>query len=154
MNSDRLQGGDAAATFVGRPCPGNSMSKESTVTKRSRANSVAEGLRKLLAPGDEVRIHGVLHTRDEVIDAFERHKKALELKRVRWAAYRRAVAEERELARTANWFWVGLKQWANGLLSPEDILVLGMSKHRKTGPKTLRGKLAGVQKRAKKRRAK
>jgi hypothetical protein len=154
VNWVRLEGPDAAATFVGRPCPGNPMPRESAVTKHSRARSVTSGLRKLLAPGDQVRIEGVDYARDAIIDAFERHEKALELKRLRWAAYRQTVAEERDLARTSNWFWVRLKRWANTTRTGADVLALGMTKYRKTGPKTLRGKVAGVQKRAKKRRAK
>jgi hypothetical protein len=130
------------------------MSKESTVTKQSRANSTVKGLRTLLGPNDKVRIAGDLYSRDEIIGAFERHKAAIALKRTRWAAYREAVALERELARTANRFWVGLRRWANGTRGDEDLATLGMRRDRKTGPTTLQSKVAGVQKRAKKRAAK
>ncbi len=43
---------------------------------------------------------------------------------------------------------------ANGVLSAADIAVLGMTHYRKPGPKTVAAKLAGVQKRAKRRAAK
>jgi hypothetical protein len=89
------------------------MPRESDVTKASRAHHATKGLRKLLGQNDEVRIGGVVHSRDEIIDAFERHKVAIRQKSIRWAAYKEAVAQERELARTTSALWVGLRRWAN-----------------------------------------
>jgi hypothetical protein len=130
------------------------MPRESSVTKVSRAHNVARGLRKLLQPSDKVRINGVPYERDEIVDAFERHKAAIRRKSIRWAAYREAVAEERDLARTTNMMWVGLQRWANATRSHADIATLGMRPYRKTGPKTLQSKFAGAQKRASRRAAK
>jgi hypothetical protein len=130
------------------------MSKESSVTKQSRAHGAVKGLRKLLKPGDTVPIGGVAYSREEIIAAFERHEVALALKRTRYAEYRSAVAQERELARMTNMLWVGLHRWADAVRGRDGLVALGMRAYKKTGPKTVEAKLAGVRKRAKKRASK
>jgi hypothetical protein len=138
----------------GHPRPVNAMSKESSITKLARARKVILGLRKHFKAREVIRIEGKDLTREEVIGLFARHVAAIDAKRRRYDAYRRAVAEERELARAALDMWLGIHNTVSVKLGRRRLGDFGMRGHRKPGPKTTQAKLAGVQERAKKRAAK
>jgi len=127
------------------------MSKESKATKLARAGKVILGLRKRYKPGDILVIDGVSRTRDEVIAIFQQHIDALRAKDTRYAAYRSAVVFERKLAKQVLALWLHMQKLFNATLGPHGPPTFGMKARRKPGPKTTAAKLAGVQKRAKKR---
>jgi hypothetical protein len=128
------------------------MSKESTVTKVQRARKVASGMKKLFKATDEMILAGKARTRDEVIDLFTSHVAALDERDRRYQAYLAAVAAERALAKQTNAVWLDLRTAVKSLRGAAQLPKLGMKPHRKPGPRTVASKLAGVQKRAAKKR--
>lgn len=130
------------------------MSKESAITKLARARKVIQGLRKHFKPRETVRVDGRDLTREQIIGLFTRHVAAIDAKRRRYDAYRRAVADEREVAKATLAMWYGIHNTVSAKLGRRNLGDFGMRQHKKPGPKTTQAKLAGVQKRAKKRAAK
>jgi hypothetical protein len=130
------------------------MSKESDLTKRTMASRLVMGLKKHLKPDDKLMLAGVVYTRDEIIAVFEEHTTAIDDKRKRYAAYRSEVARERKLAKRSLGLYHTLHTVLGNLFGWVNLGRFGMKEHKKPGPKTLQSKLAGVQKRAKKRASK
>jgi hypothetical protein len=149
-----LLGADGHVEIVGQGSPGIAMSKESDLTKRTRAAGLVAGLRKHFKQGDRLVVGGVEYSRDEVIAIFEEHTTALDDKRARYAAYRAVVASERKLARRSRAMYTTLHTVLGNLFGWENLGRFGMKQHKKPGPKTVEAKLAGVRKRAKRRASK
>jgi hypothetical protein len=129
------------------------MSKESAITKAERARRVLRGLKQLFKDSPVLRVDGVPYRRAQIEALFRAHLAAIDEKAARYAAYRQAVAAERAIARKTNAMWIDLYVAVLGRFGRAKLPVLGMKLHRKPGPKTVAAKLAGVQKRAKKKRA-
>jgi hypothetical protein len=127
------------------------MSKESALTKAERARLVVTNLPKLFPKNASMFVGGRKWTRDELVAFYKSHLAALDRKVARYAAYREAVAQEKTLAREANDVWIHLYSVMENEIGADGPTRLGMKRHRKPGPKTLEAKVAGVQKRAKKR---
>ncbi len=130
------------------------MSKESTITKRAMASALVAGIKKSFAPTDRVVVDGVEYAWSEIIAVFDEHTAAIDEKQARYASYRAAVALERKLARRALHLYHVLHDVLRNRFGPHALPRFGMKPHGKPGPKTVEAKLAGVQKRAKKRAAK
>lgn len=128
------------------------MSKESATTKLTRARNVVRGLRKLLKSREKMFVDGVLRGRAEIEGLFQSHIDALDEKKRRYAAYQQAVAAERAIARQTNAMWLQLYVAVRGQHGRPGLVTLGMKLHKKPGPKTTASKLAGVQKRAQRKR--
>jgi hypothetical protein len=127
------------------------MSKESDLSKLTMASKLVAGLKKHFKPTDKLLVSGVEYSRDEVIAVFDEHTTALDEKRKRYASYRSAVARERALAKRSLALYLDLHTVLGNLFGWVNLVRFGMKEHKKPGPKTLDAKLAGVQKRAKKR---
>lgn len=149
-----LLAASGAVGIVGQASPGNAMSKESDLTKLTMASGLVAGLKKSFKPSDKLIVGGVPYTRDEIIAIFEEHTVAIDDKRKKYAVYRGAVARERKLAKRSLGIYLTLHTVLGNLFGWDDLVRFGMKKHGKPGPKTVEAKLAGVQKRAKKRAAK
>ena len=149
-----LLAADGLVGIVGQGSPGNAMSKESDLTKLTRASNLVTGLRKHFKPGEKLVVGGVQYTRDEIIALFEEHTAAIDDKRKRYAAYRAEVARERKLARRSLGLYLDLHAALGNHFGSVNLWRFGMKEHGKPGPKTLQSKVAGVQKRAKKRASK
>jgi hypothetical protein len=128
------------------------MSKESATTKLTRARNVLRGLKKLLKPRGKMLVDGVPRSRGDMEALFQSHIDAIDAKARRYAAYQQAVAAERAIARKTNALWINLYLAVRGQHGLAGVSVLGMKPHKKPGPKTLASKLAGVQKRARRKR--
>jgi len=129
-----------APGIAGDRCPANS-------------GTLAVAYVDLLA-ADGLVVGGVQYTRDEIIALFEEHTAAIDDKRKRYAAYRAEVARERKLARRSLGLYLDLHAALGNHFGSVNLWRFGMKEHGKPGPKTLQSKLAGVQKRAKKRASK
>ncbi len=130
------------------------MSKESAITKLARARNVIQGLRRHFKAREVIRVDGKDFTRAQIIRLFKRHEAAIDAKRRRYDAYLRAVADERALAKATLAMWYGIHNTVSAKLGRKNLPGFGMREHKKPGPKTVASKLAGVQKRAKRRAAK
>jgi hypothetical protein len=137
----------------GQPRPENAMSKESGVTKAERARQVIKGLKSVYPTNQKVILGGKAYMRDDVIALYRSHLAALDAKTARYGAYQQAVADERAIAAKTNDLWVTLYGVVLNLKGEPGLNALGMKRRRKPGPKKVEAKLAGVQKRAAKKRS-
>jgi hypothetical protein len=129
------------------------MSRIGAITKAERARQVIGGLGKAFDPGAKVVLGGKTYLQDEVIAIFRAHLAAIDAKKSRYAAYQQAVAEERALAKQTADLWQSLTNLVRVTVAKTKLPVMGIRARKKPGPKTVAAKAAGVEKRAKKRRA-
>jgi hypothetical protein len=125
---------------------------QSKLEKISIAQNVIRGIKKTLAPGEKRSIGGVVYTREELIARYEDHLAKLEAIRQAWAAWQEALAAERSLRKPMTDLTYHLKQTVHGRWGVRRFGDFGWEVPKKPGPKTVKAKLAGVEKRRKNKR--
>ena len=122
------------------------------MTKVDRAVKVIGGLKALFGPREKVWVEGKVWRRDDLIALFASHTAAIRDKNARYLAYLASVAAEKALARQTNAVWLALRNTVSTAHGPAAIVKVGLQPYKKPGPKTIASKLAGVQKRAARKR--
>jgi hypothetical protein len=137
----------------GNALPSNSMPVETTLDKVTFATNVIRGVRKVFAARSFVWVDGKKLSPDDIIARFEEQLAVLEALRKASIAYDVALEAERRLRKPMHELLMGVRRSVLGELGPNAFPFFGWNKPRLPGPKTTASKLAGVQKRAAKKRS-
>jgi hypothetical protein len=129
------------------------MPVQSKLEKQEIARGAIRGVKKRFGGFAGVMIHGKKYTPAEIVAFYEKHLAAMEDIRKTWIAWQLAIRAERALRRPAATMTLGLRTVVRQQFGLEAYADFSWPKPKKPGPKTVRAKLAGVQKRAKKRQA-
>ena len=141
-----------ALEIAGNALPSNSMPVQSLLEKVTTAKDVIRGVRKLFGDRPFVWLHGKKATPAEIIARYEEHLASMERVRQARIAYDVALDAERRLRRPMQGLTLAVKAAVLGELGGGVFPEFGWPKPKKPGPKTVKAKLAGVEKRAAKRR--
>jgi hypothetical protein len=125
---------------------------QSKLEKVSNANQVVRGFRERFSGTDELWVDGKRLRVDDVVARYQAQLEAIQRVTVAWAAWQTALKAERAMRKPMRELTVALKAAVLQMLGPRVLASFGWKKPRKPGPKTVKAKLAGVQKRAGKRR--
>jgi hypothetical protein len=142
----------AVLKIEGNPLPSNFMPVQSKIEKITTAGDVITGVKKRYAGVKTVTVWGKVYTPDEIIAFYEKHLAAIDdvlVKRIAWEV---ALELERKMRKPAIAMTLGLKTDVHNRFGRNAFADFGWKRPKKPGPKTVKGKLAGVQKRAAKRR--
>jgi hypothetical protein len=137
--------------IAGKPLPSNFMPVQSRIEKLVTAQDVIHGLKKRLEPGATHLVGGKRFTTEQLIARYEAQLAALEAVRQAWIAWQMALDAERKLRKPTIGLTLDLKNFVSvhfGLGAYGDF---GWKAPKKPGPKTVKAKLAGVEKRRKNR---
>jgi hypothetical protein len=129
------------------------MAIQSRIEKLTTARDVSQGVSKLLADRDVLTVAGKAVTPAEILARYQAQMAAMDRVRETWVVYKTALAAEKRMRRPMQKLTVDLKQTVWVELGPEKFPAFGWKKPKKPGPKTVASKLAGVQKRAAKKRS-
>ena len=124
------------------------MPKTSQVTRATRAMSIVAGLKKRFPASEPIKVNGKPYSRAELIALFQEQIEALDRIRVARIALGTAVAEERAVARRTTKLTLALKWTVRHVLGMTRVSFadFGWALPKKRGPKTLAGKLSGIEK--------
>ena len=136
----------------GRTLPCNAMTVQARLEKVTAATDVVAGVKKHLAKRAFVWVAGKKLTPAAVIAMYEKQLAAIEAVRQAHGRYKLALAAEKRLRRPMQAFTVSLKGMVMNELGPANARDFGWKAPGKPGPKTVEAKLAGVEKRAARRR--
>ena len=139
--------------IAGNALPSNSMSVQARLEKVTTANGVITGVRNRLMGEKVLWVGGRKLTPAGLIALYEEQLAALEQVRQAWIAYQVALAAERQLRRPMQSLTVDVKNTVTMLLGENGFPEFGWKKPKKPGPKTVKSKLAGVEKRAAKKKS-
>ncbi|HEY3816699.1 MAG TPA: hypothetical protein VGL81_05990 [Polyangiaceae bacterium] len=128
------------------------MSVQASIEKVTTALAVIKGVRKRWSKEKTVLIEGVPVTPDAIIGRYETQLAAIDRVAKKKAEYRAALAAERAMRRPMQVYTQAVKSSVRGFLGEDAMPDFGWHKPKKPGPKTVKSKLAGVEKRAAKRR--
>ena len=128
------------------------MTVQARLEKLINARDVIGGVRRRLGKRAALWVAGKKLTPNAVIAVYEEQLAAMEAVRQAHIAYELALAAERKLRRPVQTFTLDLKATVRNELGLAAYRDFGWKLPRKPGPKTLASKLAGVQKRAAKKR--
>lgn len=143
----------SALKMRGNTLPSNAMPVQSKLEKMTTARNVIAGLKKRFGSVPFMMVSGKKYKPAEVIAFYERHLAAIEDVRKKWAAWQLALRAERAMRKPAIAMTLGLKASVSNRFGFDAYADFGWSRPKKPGPKTVQAKLAGVEKRAKKRQA-
>jgi hypothetical protein len=123
--------------------------------KLAQARNALCGVAKHL-PDDSIIVGSQRYTSEEVMAFFQSHLDALDAVEKAHAAFAQAVRTETQLAAQAKRVAAALKSRILSDHGPKPTVLgdFGWEAPKKTGPKTTKGKLAGVEKRREKSAAK
>ena len=138
--------------IAGSALPSNSMSVQTSIEKLTVARAVIKGVRKRWSGHATVLIDGVSVTPDAIVARYEAQVAAIDRVAQTKAEYQAALAAERAMRKPMQTYTQSVKTSVLGLLGSGAMPDFGWAKPKKPGPKTLASKLAGVQKRAARRR--
>jgi hypothetical protein len=138
--------------IAGSALPSNFMSVQTTIEKLVTARAVIKGVRKRWSSQATVFIDGEAVTPDAIIARYEAQMAAIDLVAHKKAEYEAALAAERAMRKPMQAYTLAVKGSVRGFLGVGALPDFGWAKPKKPGPKTLASKLAGVQKRAARRR--
>jgi hypothetical protein len=130
------------------------MPVQSKQEKVETARNVVEGVKKCFAPTDVVPIDGEPVTCAAIGELFQSQLDAIAAVAAAYAAWQEALAAERRLRVRARTVSVDLRSHVWRSRGAAGLALFQWRPPKKTGPKTLAGKLAAVQKRAKKKASK
>lgn len=133
----------------GNRLPSISMPVQSRLEKLNNAREVIRGVKKRFEPGRTYPFHGVRLTGEEIIARFEAQLVALDAVRAAWAAWQKALGAERKLRKPLIELTTHLKRLVLMQWGPQAFVDFGWEPPKKPGPKTVKAKLAGVEKRRK-----
>jgi hypothetical protein len=140
--------------IVGRLLPWDAVPVQTKQEKVAIARAVIRGLKKSWGPREVLRIWGEDCTVQALIDRYQQQLDAIAEVDRRYAAWRGAVRREKQLRRPMQVFSGRLRRRVQLQLGPDALADFEWAVPKKPGPKTLAGKLAGAQKRAKKKASK
>lgn len=129
------------------------MPVQSKLEKVTDARNVIAGIKKRLLGDRNVILEGDRYTPRQVLRMYEAQLAAIARVSTAWAAYQEALRAEKALRVPMRRTTVSLKRYVQIWHGPAGCADFRWEMPKKTGPKTVAGKLAGVQKRAKKRQA-
>jgi hypothetical protein len=135
---------------AGRPVPSVFMPVQTTIEKITNAQDVIRGVKKHFAKAKVVSVWGKSYAPAEIVAFYEGQLAAIEGVRLAYIAWQEALDVERKLRKPAIAMTRGLKNvvWSQrGVNAFGDF---GWPRPKKPGPKTIKSKLAGVEKRRKK----
>jgi len=141
-----------ALEIDGNALPSNSMPVQARLEKVTTANDVIKGVRRRLMHMPVIPLGGRKLTPDALVALYEAQLAAIERVRQAWSAYQQALFEERRLRKPMQAMTVHVKNAVMMELGPDGYPDFGWKTPKKPGPKTVKAKLAGVQKRAAKKR--
>ncbi len=121
------------------------------IEKLTTARNVVQGLKKRYEPGAVLRMLGADYARDDLIALFEEQIEAIKAVDAARAAWQEAILRERALRRRTRRAAVLLRSKAYDDFGAPGSRDFGWDPPKPPGPKTLASKMAGVEKRAKKR---
>lgn len=125
------------------------MPVQSRIEKLTTAQDVIDGVRKRFTPGKVYVVAGKRYTTEQIVAMYQTQLAALEAVRQAWIAWQEALADERKLRRPMVRFTVDLKRVVHGHWGLGAFGDFGWQPPKKPGPKTVKAKLAGVEKRRK-----
>ena len=128
------------------------MPVQSKIEKTTTARDVITGVKKRYAGVKTVTVWGKVYTPDEVIAFYEEHLAAIDDVRLKRIAWEVALEVERKMRKPALAMTKGLKTEVYSRFGRNAFGDFGWKRPKKPGPKTVKGKLAGVEKRAAKRK--
>ena len=120
--------------------------------KVTTAQGVIAGVRKRFGNRPFVWLSGKKVAPDEIIGRYEAHLAAMERVRQADIAHQAALLEERRMRKPMQELTSSVKRTVLGELGGDRYPDFGWKRPKPPGPKTVKGKLAGVEKRAAKRR--
>jgi hypothetical protein len=136
----------------GNGLPSIFMPVQSRIEKVSTARDVIAGVKKRFTPGAAQVVCGKTFTTEQIIARYEAQLAALEQVRLAYIAWQGALLAERKLRKPMIALTLDLKRFVNGNFGPSAFGDFGWKPPKKPGPKTVKAKLAGVEKRRKNKR--
>lgn len=127
------------------------MPVQSKLEKVDTARNVIAGIKKHLLGSKKIPLDGTFYTPRQILAMYEAQLAAIARVDAARAAYRQALQAERALRTPMRVRTVDLKTHVQQNLGARGCADFHWEMRKKTGPKTVAGKLAGVRKRAKKR---
>ena len=152
-NSRPLLPGRVPLEIVGNALPSISMAIQSKIEKLTTAREVMQGVSKHLADRSVLTVAGNKVTPDEIIARYQAQIAAIDRVRETLAVYKTALAAEKRMRRPMQKFTVDFKQVVLMELGPDKLPAFGWKAPKPPGPKTVASKMAGVEKRAAKKRS-
>jgi hypothetical protein len=127
------------------------MPVQSVIEKVTTAQSAIEGIGKRFSPSVTYFVGGREYTKAQMIALYEEQLAAIADVRDKYIAWQGALARERKLRTPVREFTVQLKTTVHSKLGTRAFPDFGWTVPRKPGPKSVKAKLAGVEKRRKNR---
>ena len=119
--------------------------------KVTTARNIIAGLRKRYPPGAVLMRLGRRYVREDLIALFEEQLAAIGDVETTWAAWQDALMREERLRGPAREAEVAVRDAVYNQHGAAGSRDFGWEPPKKTGPKTVASKMAGIEKRAKKR---
>jgi hypothetical protein len=136
----------------GNALPSIFMPVQSRIEKLTTAQDVISGVKKRFTPGRSYMVAGKSYTTEQIIACYEAQLAALEAVRLAYIAWQVALHDERKLRKPTIRFTVDLKTVVQSNWGTSAFGDFGWKAPKKPGPKTVKAKLAGVEKRRKNKR--